>query len=61
MKKEKQKVGTIWCKLFGHKFLFRSIIQGGGYTKKYVKPVNYCIRCGFLRKPKVKFVIMDNK
>lgn len=49
------KIGTIWCKLWGHKFLFKGYIPKdqinlayGDRIKSTVK-MGFCVRCGITR------------
>jgi len=48
------KIGTLHCKLFGHKFVLESreyIGRDSLYNKFYVKYIktDFCIRCGIIK------------
>src|SRR3990167_4348601 len=52
MKKEKEKLFTIWCWLFGHKFnQFRYYSQ---FFCEINNPIDFCARCGTERKEVIK-------
>lgn len=45
----KQRTGTLWCKLFGHKYtLWSTTNHNGGEVagRQYLWRLDYCVRCG---------------
>lgn len=49
------KIGTLWCRLWGHKFLWKGTPPedqknlGYGEYITVIKKINYCVRCGITR------------
>lgn len=43
------KIGTLQCMLFGHIFLVEYESAEAGLNNHYIKPTNYCTRCGILK------------
>ena len=43
-------IGTIWCKLFGHKFLAETIDYTDLFRTRWnVEVTRFCVRCGILK------------
>jgi len=42
-------IGTLRCKLFGHKFLGKEVFYRGNTRVVATEPINYCWRCGITK------------
>ena len=51
------KIGTLQCKLFGHKFVYNKRIkwykEGWQFPEYFIKPIqtDFCVRCGKEKSP----------